>query len=86
MNTINYPETLILTNGKKITTVKTEPYRTSEGLWIYEFEQDKYVICLFKDIDNRICADVCYTGISTYTDFDNLDLSEASYKDLNMMN
>lgn len=85
MNAINIPDVLKLTNGKKIITSESDLYITKSG--IYDFRKDGYIICIFKDsTHNKISAEICYTGISTYSDFDDLDLTKDTYEILNKLN
>jgi hypothetical protein len=84
MEIVKLPKDLVLNTGKQIDISTSKVYVTSKG--VTDIEKDGYVISLFKEPTGKICAEVCYTGITTYSDFDNWDLSEESYRILKEIN
>ena len=84
MTKINLPEELTLNNGVTIAVSECETYITSKG--VYDLRKGNYSISIFKREDGNIGADMCYLGLTTYKDFDTLNLSTESYAVLNQLN
>jgi len=84
MEIVKLPEDLILNNGKRINISESEVFTTSKG--VTDIEKDGYVISVFRESTGKISAEIVYTGITTYSDFDSLDLSNESYETLKKLN